>query len=357
VIEAPGSHAHPHTRRPLACLLSAGRNLAIALASFIAACSFLGWVLPFPEVLGISSKWEYFKAHRDEFDLVFIGSSRLYHQIIPAQFDQTVAAAGIPMRSFNFALDGVWPPESFYLLRKILSLRAPRLKWVVVELMDLRALNLENSNNDRTVYWHDSWHTFLALRDALAPRRRWSDKWPFVRQHVWSWLQRSVNYGRAIETIKARLKPSSNSAPSRWTATAGFGPGPEESLKGEPLARFTTALESVRRKRPTIPMRPVLQAELHDLISLVRHAGAEPIFILPPTVFALENLEDIRDHPATFRFGDPVEYPQLYDPALFYDDVHMNPAGARLFTDLLARKFIEQIGSSGKAAKAAPPAP
>ena len=57
------------------------------------------------------------------------------------------------------------------------------------------------------------------------------------------------------------------------------------------------------------------------------------------------------------RFGDPVKYPELYNPDLFYDEVHMNPDGARLFTDQIARAFIDQIASSPKPRNPAPVTP
>ena len=49
-------------------------------------------------------------------------------------------------RSFNFGYDGMWPPESFYLLRQLLALRPAPAKWVVIDLMDINT-QLDERNN------------------------------------------------------------------------------------------------------------------------------------------------------------------------------------------------------------------
>ena len=54
-------------------------------------------IAPFPEVPSITEKWRHFAGQRDCFDVVFVGSSRFHHHIIPSQFDEAVGA----VRSFN----------------------------------------------------------------------------------------------------------------------------------------------------------------------------------------------------------------------------------------------------------------
>ena len=81
--------------------------------------------------------------------------SRFYHQIIPAQFDAAVAVGGGPkVRSFNLACDALWPPESYYFLRKILALHSSRLHSVVIEMMDINPM-IDEANKDslRESYW------------------------------------------------------------------------------------------------------------------------------------------------------------------------------------------------------------
>src|SRR6185295_4580036 len=141
------------------------RNSVFFLVACAAGCALVGRFAPFPEVPGIFPKWSYFARNRDRIDVLFVGSSRFYHQIIPAQFDAAVGEG----RSFNFGYDGMWPPESFYLLRRLLDLRPARLKWVVIDLMDINTqLDALNVSTLRMAYWHDLRHTALAFRDIVA---------------------------------------------------------------------------------------------------------------------------------------------------------------------------------------------
>ena len=80
--DAPISAAPPGVWRALL-------NSVFFLAACAAGCALVGRAAPFPEVPGIFPKWEYFQANRDRIDVLFLGSSRFYHQIIPAQFDAT----------------------------------------------------------------------------------------------------------------------------------------------------------------------------------------------------------------------------------------------------------------------------
>ena len=75
------------------------------------------------------------------------------------------------------------------------------------------------------------------------------------------------------------------------------------------------------------------------LIAEVRAAGAQPIFVLSPTVLGREFFAPPPTGAQFIAFNDPQKYPQLYDPEVRYDTWHFNPRGAALFTDLLAERF------------------
>src|SRR5688572_9516465 len=98
--------------------LRGARNLAIFLAALGGVAGAIQAARPFPEVLGIYQKYLHFARHRADYDVLVIGSSRIYHSFIPAQFDLRVAAGcGLNVRSFNFGYDGMSPPETFFVLR------------------------------------------------------------------------------------------------------------------------------------------------------------------------------------------------------------------------------------------------
>jgi len=107
----------PHKPTGRKTVIRALTNTGIGAAAFLITCLILRVVLPFPEIDdGVSQKFRFFAAHKDEFDTLFIGSSRVYFQISPAIFDRVTRASGLPTHSFNFGIGGMYLPETSYLL-------------------------------------------------------------------------------------------------------------------------------------------------------------------------------------------------------------------------------------------------
>ena len=320
-------------------------NGALFLTVCIAGCALLGWMAPFPEVPGIFPKWAWFKKHRDQFDVLFLGSSRFYHQIIPKQFDAAVTAAvGAPVHSFNFGYDGMWPPESYYLLRRILALRPARLKWVVIDLMDINTqLDERNNSTMRMSYWHDTRHARLAFTDILSTRRLWPDKINLLLAHGGLWFREAINLGRGAELLNARLAPRpARKKPYSWEDHAGYEAEPERPMSPNIHAEFLAGVDLMKRRLAPEAMRPVFRDALREVIADVRRAGAEPIFVIAPTINPRENFTEIPAGAAVWAFNNPLDHPVLYEPERHYDSWHLNQKGAVDFTALLATRFVER---------------
>ena len=82
---------------------------------------------------------------------------------------------------------------------------------------------------------------------------------------------------------------------------------------------------------------------LEGLVAEVRRAGAQPIFLLTPSLDADENLTGLPEGVPIFSFADPAQYPALYAPENHYDAWHLNEKGAAELTGLLARRFAEYL--------------
>ncbi|PYK12469.1 MAG: hypothetical protein DME65_03940, partial [Verrucomicrobia bacterium] len=156
----------PHNPAGRITVVRALTNSVICAAAFLVTCSFLHAVLPFPEIDGgVSQKFRFFAAHKDEFDTLFIGSSRIYFQIAPAIFDRVTRESGLPTHSFNFGIGGMYLPESGYLLEQILNLKPRNLRWVFIEYDELQTKwSPENQTSRRALYWADWKRVSLLLR-------------------------------------------------------------------------------------------------------------------------------------------------------------------------------------------------
>src|SRR5213078_5314247 len=96
-------------------------NVALCAAAFVCTCLVLHAFLPPPNSGDVSSKLRFFATHKDEFDTIFVGSSRIHNGVAPSIFDQVLAENGIPSRTFNFGGSGMYPPEEFHVLEQILA--------------------------------------------------------------------------------------------------------------------------------------------------------------------------------------------------------------------------------------------
>ncbi len=317
-------------------------NAALFLLTCAAVCGLLGWLAPFPPVPGIFPKWQWFSRNRDQFEVLFVGSSRFFHQVIPQQFDQEVAdAGGAKVQSFNFSYDGMWPPESLYLLRQILTLRPARLKWVFIELQDIDVtLDPNNRASLRTAYWHDARHTRIVCDDILASRLPESEKRELLLGHLQLFVRHATNMGRGADLLAKRLAPPlPRKKPYAWEPQAGYDAGLQQTLPDDMLPRFTTDTERMKILGPPVPVRPVFREALRGIIAAVRRAGAEPIFVITPTINPVENYGGIPDGAPIWAYNNPTEFPALYDPAHHYDLWHLNHQGAIRFTEILAARF------------------
>ena len=96
--------------------------------------------------------------------------------------------------------------------------------------------------------------------------------------------------------------------------------------------------EEVSTARPEF-IDPYAESAYRDSATKIRHLGADPIFVVPPSVFQSPIL--FRESPArVLAFNDCKTYPQLYDPKVRVDEQHLTNEGAAEFTRLLALEFV-----------------
>lgn len=327
--------------------LAAFRNGVVFFAALAAASSALSTLAGFPSLGNLTRKYQHIVDHGADYSLVYVGSSRVFHEFIPARFDAELAARGHTVGSFNFGQDGMWPPESFYLLRKILAARPARLKWVLVDLMGIRP-ELEGSETTlRAIYWHDLHHTWIALRHIIETaengRRTVPEKLLACLHHSGLFLQRSCSLGTGHRQLELLLGLKQRKTPVEVT-DGGYEPGKPGPLDGNQRATFLAALGGLKRNPQPRPIPASFRDALATITADVRAAGAEPVFVVASNLYGAERFTDWPPAGVTvLAFDDPEKYAQLYDPDHRFDPHHLDPAGAEDFTRLLAARFAELL--------------
>ncbi len=336
------------------------RNVSIFLLALAGVHWLLDAFLPLPDLGKVSEKLAYFERHKDEFDAVFVGSSRVYRQIAPALFDEQVTTAtGQPMRSFNLGAPSMFLPESLFVIDRIMAQRPVRLRWMFIELDDPRPRVEEHAGLvQREVYWHGWRETLLTCIDVLTARgiHKGDRVHMFVHQGMLfgrCWTHLGFAHEWLADRTVERAVPVA--------ATDGYDPyhgilGQKQSDTKDPAADVKNFLASTRAlatgvarasSPPTasLPLRWLLREKVRAL----RARGIEPLFVIPPVTTAETEFLALSKQgvlPTLFAFNDPVSYPDLYQVAMRADTMHLNEPGARLFTHLLAGKFAAYRGAA-----------
>jgi hypothetical protein len=326
------------------------KNAVIFFAGLALACAVIRQILPFPEVAQVSAKRHHYAAHQDEYDLLFIGSSRVNQHFIPRQFgDRLAGLSGKTIRSFNFGVNGMWPPESFWMLRHLLSLKPGKLRWVFIEGMSINvSWSDRNNDSERMTYWHDWQHTCMAWESVLELPFKTRAKRRMLSNHAMHLVRGWTNQGRGADLITRTLKAgqkrkSAGKRLSAWIETDGYHADADSLLAGEARLNFEREVFALKANFESVPTPPAYFQALRNIVAELRTADIEPILVVTPGGDNRENYEHVPDGLPIFRFDDPRQYPALFEAENRRDRSHLNHAGAQIFTDLLAERFARHL--------------
>lgn len=328
-------------------------NFIALIVSFIGVAAALPGILPERYIPTVTEKLTNYAASGDDYDVLVIGSSRTYRQIIPEFLDKAMAAGGKPVRTFNLGVDGMRPPEDTYLLEKALALRRKPLKYVIVECNNIRfELREEDANTVRAVYWHD-WKRLSTLaafaflgdqkkRNIAERMKRHLDVFPEFWEHATYWFQNVTEFGRGNELLSAQVFNSK--VLMKPIGADGFhdspvGPG----LIGKELADYEKRVETMRKTRPRFDRSEwVSQAELAKKRRMIEQAGAKMILVVPPYPMNKRFLpDDPAAQAAVIDFSNPLEFPELYTPNHRLDEGHTNRVGSEIYTRHIAERLLK----------------
>lgn len=336
------SFAWPPRRRKLP-------RWGLFLFGFGLTTSFVGWRAGLPEMGPLTDKLRYFAAHKDDYDVVFVGSSRVERGVVPPLFDAELTARGRALRSFNFGVAGMEAHEANALVRRVLALAPARLRWVVVEVDGWDpALDPENRFKRRAVFWHDAAETWSALSSTAALAAPVAVCADLAATHLLHFAARSLALGRGPDAVRSLLgsaAPASSPELARWQ---GFEPYSETSYRYNPLRRrFLDRLdeyrEAVRRLEDDAgaAASPADVAAVRAQVAMILGAGRRPVYLVPPSPRAVPRLAG--DVPALLAFNRPRDYGELFAVERRFDREHLTQEGAERFTRLLAARFAAEV--------------
>lgn len=326
-----------------------------SLAGFLLVASWGRNATRWPADFVVSDKLDHLERHTGDYDTLFLGRSHVFRSVVPRIVDAELARAGRPCRSFNLGGPGMSDLEIDHLLRAVLAIDGLHPRTIVLELPDWVTLVNENLGSDRA----ESWHTAIQTRHVLEAlwvgdgglRERLWDSW----LHLRLWLKRASAFGQGKRNLQ------------QWLGRVELPVMGEEELARQ---RGYQALESVSteevrkrrqaflRSRASFPARVDALVEgnregfdldsyplraLAEQVALVRAAGAELIYLVPPGMDPTPQasaLEAAGRLPALLVFDDPLRYPGLYRFESRFDG-HLTRPAAEEFSRILARALLE----------------
>ncbi len=331
------------------------RNILCLLVGFIAVAAILQLVLPPRHVPTVTEKLARYAAASDEFDVLAIGSSRTYRQIIPSVFNEATASAGKPARLFNLGIDGMRPPEDTYVLEQALALRKKPLKLVLVECNNIRFdIREEDEGTVRAVHWHDGkrWLTIAKLaffsdakkRNFGGRMKRRLDAFPEFWGHTEYWFQKETQLGYPSELLSDYL--FERKLVRNPIGPDGFKDSPVRSaLSGEELGRYEKDVGAMLKTPPRFDRSDwVSQAELEEKRRIIEKAGAKMVLIVPPYPMTKRFLpEDAAQQAGVLDFSNPATYSVLYEPKNRLDEGHTNRVGSEIYTRMIVEKILQHL--------------
>jgi hypothetical protein len=345
-------------------------NSTICVVAFLITCIALRAVLPFPEIDGgVSQKFRFFAAHKDEFDTLFIGSSRVYFQISPAIFDRVTRESGTPTHSFNFGIGGMYLPETAYLLEQILNLKPRKLRWVFIEYDEVQTKwSPENQTSRRALYWADWKRVSLLLRkltdagndpvwlpspaklrDIILRQKDEKNTRSLLTFYAGQFEKNYTNVARAADVLQYFLGRDTKERRARYLGGASDGYVTRPSrMSPNKVAAYERGLAAAMAQTDTHPPSPYAVQAYRQCAQEVRNIGATPIFLITPSTTQINvasestGLTDV-----VMAFNSPRTYPSLYRSSVRRDGQHLTKSGAEEFTRIVAANFVELARAGG----------
>src|SRR5439155_20370375 len=135
--------------------------------------------------------------------------------------------------SFNFGAPAMIPPESFFVLEKILARKPRRLRWVFIEWAEVKtAIEKRKETTIEVLYWHDAAETALTAEiiaarfDRPGSPSRWGRIVSAFAQKTWPhlrlFLTNNANLGRGLDLFAHAGAGSRDRAEKNYELTGGF---------------------------------------------------------------------------------------------------------------------------------------
>jgi hypothetical protein len=297
-------------------------------------------------------KFGYLNHTEEEYDLVFMGSSRTLRQVNSKKVDEELSGA---TRSFNLGAGGTFGLQVLYAAEHLLLERdvLPNMRVLVVELQLPQPIADTNLHAARSKYYIDS-KRYNSAADFVRAYYPSSEASLYLRNYRSAWLERMMNLGLIRAQLLSLFSPR-NGGHFLGEQENGYVPLDDEIGKRSYQERRRDFIENKDlylkefnsnrdRRLEGVDIGEAYLQEHLDLIKLGRRKGIHVVFVLLPGGFHLPQAGAVAIYdqiPSDCRIdvGSQDQWAMLYNPELYFDRGHLNEVGARLLSKLLAEEL------------------
>jgi hypothetical protein len=333
----------------------------LGFLSFALSCAAVRWLADSiearsPRVDVMTDKLQWYREHKEDFDVIFIGTSRVLYNVLPKEFDRRLKQGGAPLRSFNFGIYQAGIIEEQQLVDAILAAGSKRLKYVIIE------------PQNKLEYWKDASarivqaSTFRVISGILGAA--WAseftplEKLKISSDYIRLGLSRAVNLTLLSDIFNRTILETGD--------PKGFYLGPESDgyvpidagkanaslreVHDEFLRHTRDYLDLVKESAEPRCGNKQGTFEFYyttRLAKQLKENGLKVVYLLPPVPFyglraLFSCLPGLSTDPV-IALDDPGKFPSLYSPDHRYDFNHMTPEESVEGSTILADQFLRLL--------------
>lgn len=315
-------------------------------------------------------KLVYWEKHKDEFDVLFIGSSLIVRHIKPLLFDKMTTENGLKTTSFNLGFSGAALLETYTFIKKIISKKPKKLKYVVINLDRLLKTDHDKDSpstlSRTTIEWHNYYSTYLAVEAVLDSKHSVFEKISLVKTHIYLYILKLFNVARLYDVLDASFKDDRTSTNNQNTYLGkdldGFvqvnlmGEYFTETKKKfiEEKSNYENSILDENKRQPSDRIGRVVYEKqeikvVYEIDNYLRKNGVLPIFVLTPVFEVERHFRKLADNGVLSNriliYNDPVKFSELYKFENRFDWIHLDEKGAFLFSEMFAKDFAYLVRS------------
>ncbi len=335
-------------------LQSHAAALLVMIAAFLASAAILRQpaIKAQPQLMDL--KLAEFESRRDEWNVLFVGTSSTYRSVNPTVVNASAARRGQHVDSYNFGMPAHSLPEMQVVLREIMEMKPTALKMVVLEPGPRLLTNGDNWKSVRAVRFHSPENLLPGLKHSWRISETW--KWGLneTRKRIGSTGYNLTNTGMLASRFIRNDRQGEN-----WEAIEdGYLSSENDPSHGRIAVHeafmtyrdlYAEALLKGKRHGggdPDSKLPHGVGDTLNDIVSFCAKNEIKLVLMIRPTLKEPRYATQIVDWMKTsgtsqrvLNFSPLDSAPEIYDLDLWYDQNHLNEQGAAIFSERLGNEI------------------